>query len=389
MTTGRINQVRTIGGARVPAGPRPPGSGPQRALARPPGPASRRAPSRWARGLSPVQAASDARARLPTPRRSAPRAGHGAELPMRGGPRGRSLASPRPAPPSASARSRRLQTPGRVSPRLRGARLGPGWGPSSPYGVAPSGARSPAPGLRPPRLDGPPARPHASPLALRGRARGLGPVRVASDAWTRLPAPWGSAPRAGPPRARTRRPPAYAILAWPDRVPASFWFTHSERRRLHASSRSTPLGTVRLRTATRTKACDPSATASVLPLGRPPPTERHLQVMRRPPLASRPGPVSTRRRTGARIRTPHDRPPARAWLRRRAELAPWPPPEALPPCALRADPTRLPHTICYGTMRTCENGGPPPLPFWGGEERRARWPAGRARARGCGWARHT
>ena len=56
-----------------------------------------------------------------------------------------------------------------------------------------------------------------------------------------------------------------------------------------------------------------------------------------------------------------------AWLHRRAELAPWPPPEALPPCALRADPTRLPHTIGSGTMRACENGGPPPLPFSGGE----------------------
>ena len=99
------------------------------------------------------------------------------------------------------------------------------------------------------------------------------------------------------------------------------------------------------------------------------PAERHLQVTRRPPLASRPRPVSTRRRTGARIRTPHGRPPARAWLRQHAELAPWRPPEALPPCALRADSTRLPHTICSGTMRACENGGPPPLSFSGGEER--------------------
>ena len=74
---------------------------------------------------------------------------------MRGGPHGRSLASPRPPPPSASARSRWLQTPGRVSQRLGGARLGPGWGPSCPCGVAPSGARSPAPGLRRPRLAGP------------------------------------------------------------------------------------------------------------------------------------------------------------------------------------------------------------------------------------------
>ena len=111
--------------------------------------------------------------------------------------------------PSASAWSRRLQTPGRVSTRLGGARLGPRWGPSCPCGVAPSGARSPA--------------------------------------------------------------PACAVLAWPDRVPASFWFTRSERWRLHASSRGVPLGTVRLRTATRTKACDPSATASALPLGQPPP----------------------------------------------------------------------------------------------------------------------
>ena len=57
--------------------------------------------------------------------------------------------------PSASALSRRLQTPGRVSLRLGGARLGPGWGPSCPCGVAPSGARSPAPGLCHPRLAGP------------------------------------------------------------------------------------------------------------------------------------------------------------------------------------------------------------------------------------------
>ena len=57
--------------------------------------------------------------------------------------------------PSALARSRRLQMPGRVSPRLGGARLGPGWGPSCLCGVAPSGARSPAPGLRHPRLAGP------------------------------------------------------------------------------------------------------------------------------------------------------------------------------------------------------------------------------------------
>ena len=150
MTTGRTNQVRTIGGSR--AGRAPParvgagGGAPMRARV-PPGTASRRAPScfvgehaasarsRWLRmpgrvsprlggarlvpgrlpscpcgvapagarqppacaalSLGPVQAASDARARLPAPRRSAPRAGLGAELPMRGGP-----ARPQPAPSS-------------------------------------------------------------------------------------------------------------------------------------------------------------------------------------------------------------------------------------------------------------------------------------------------
>ena len=137
MTTGRINQVRTVGGARPP-GPARQGAGwwlGPNACSRAPRPGLTPGPlalRRRARSLSQVQAASDARACLPTPRRSAPRAGPGAELPMRGGPRGRSLASPRPAPPSASARSRRLQTPGRVSPRLGGARLGPGWGPSCP-----------------------------------------------------------------------------------------------------------------------------------------------------------------------------------------------------------------------------------------------------------------
>ena len=249
--------------ARTPAGPRPPGCGPQRALARPPRPGLTSGPlalRQQARGLSPVQVASDARARLPTPRRSAPRAGPGTELPMLGGPSGCSLASPRPAPPSASARSWRLQTPGRVSPRLGGACLRPGRGPSCPCGVAPAGARSPAPGLRRPQPRPGPGgfrRPGASPRASEERASGRA---------------WGRAAHAGwPPRALARQPPACAVLAWPDRVPATFWFTRSERRRLHASSRGVPLGTVRLRTATWTKACDPSATACALPLGRPPP----------------------------------------------------------------------------------------------------------------------
>ena len=86
---GTYHRARPPGQARQGAGPN------ARAPPRPgltPGPLALR---RRARGLSPVQAASDARARLPTPRMSAPWAGPGAELPMRGGPRGRSLASPR------------------------------------------------------------------------------------------------------------------------------------------------------------------------------------------------------------------------------------------------------------------------------------------------------
>ena len=236
--------------------------------------------------------------------------------------------------PSASARSRRLQTPGRISPRLGGARLWPGWGPSCPCGVAPSGARSPAPGLRHPRLAGP------RPCLLLVHTFGA-------------PAP---------PCVKPWHSPRYCQAAYCDSDEGVRPVGHSQR-------------------------ASPGTAA---------PPERHLQVTRRPPLASRPGPVSTRRRTGARIRTP-----ARAWLRRRAELAPWPPPEALPPCALRADPTRLPHIICSGTMRACENGGPPPqngrggerpppppLPFSGGEERWARRPAGLGTAR-HDWARHT
>ena len=283
MTTGRINQVRTIGGARAPARVRAPTRA--RAPPRPgltPGPLALR---RRARGLSPVQATSDARARLPMPRRSAPRAGPGAELPMRGGPLGRSLASPRPAPPSASARSRRLQTPGRVSPRLGGACLRPGRGPSCPCGVAPAGACSPAPGLRCPQPRPGPGgfrRPGASPRASEERASGRAGGRAAHAGW--------------PPRALARQPPACAVLTWPDRVPASFWFTSSERQRLNASSRGAPLGTVRLRTVTRTKACDPSATASALPLGRPPPRKDTSRLRSGHFLPHAPGPS---RRDGA------------------------------------------------------------------------------------------
>ena len=211
MTTGRINQVRTIGGARARRAPPARVRAPTRARA-PQGPASRRAPSRFV---------------------------------------GRH---------AASARSRRLRMPGGVSPRLGGACLRPARGPSCPCVVAPAGARSPAPGLRRPQPRPGPGgfrRPGASPRASEERASGRAGGRAAHAGW--------------PPRALARQPPACAVLAWPDRVPASFWFTRSERRRLHASSRGAPLGTVRLRTATRTKACDPSATASALPLGRPPP----------------------------------------------------------------------------------------------------------------------
>ena len=258
MTTGRINQVRTIGGARARRAPPARVRAPTRARA-PQGPASRQAPSRFV---------------------------------------GRH---------AASARSRRLRMPGLVSPSLGGACLRPARGPSCPCGVAPSGARSPAPGLRRPRL----ARPRPRLLLVHT-----------------FGAP-------APPHVKPWRAPRYCQAAYCD--------SDEGVRPVGQSQRASP--------------------------GTAAPTERHLQVTRRPPLASRPGPVLTRRRTGARIRTPHGRPPARAWLRRRAELAPWPPPEALPPCALRADPTRLPHTICSGTMRACENGGPPPLPFSGGEER--------------------
>ena len=208
MTTGRINQVRTIGGARAPVGPRPPGCGPQHALARPPA----------------------------RPHAGPPRALSAGTRPQPGsGGFGR---------PGASPHASEERTSGRAGGRAAHA----GWLPRAL-------ARQP----------------------LACAALSLGLVQAASDARARLPAPRRSVPQAGPgaelpmrggPLAR--QPPACAVLAWPDGVPASFWFTRSERRRLHASSRGAPLGTVRLRTATRTKACDPSATASAPPPGRPP-----------------------------------------------------------------------------------------------------------------------
>ena len=393
----------------------PPGCGPQRALVRPPGPASRRAPSRFVGGHA------------------------------------------------ASARSRRLRTPGRVSPRLGGARLGPGPGPSCPCGVAPTGARSPAPGLRRPRPRPGPGgfrRPGASPRAseerascrARGRAahagwppRGLArqppacaalslcPVQVASDARARLPAPRRSVPQAGlGAELPMRGGPLGRSLASPRSAPSS-----------PGRTASPPPSGSHVRSAgasTRQAVARPSVLSGcVLRLGRRRATRRPQPARfpwdGRPRGKTPPGYAAATARLMPRARldatahrrqdtAPHGRPPARAWLRRRAELAPWPPPEALPPCALRADPTRLPHTICSGTMRACESGGPPPLPFSGGEEeeasllpshfgrggglssppengrgggppfsggeeRRARRPAGRVCARGRDWARHT
>ena len=127
--------------------------------------------------------------------------------------------------PSASAWSRRLQMPGRVSTRLGGARLGPGWGPSCPCGVAPSGARSPAPGLRRPRLAGP------RPSLLLVHTFGA-PV---------------------PPCVKPWRAPRYCQAAYCDSDEGVRPVGHSQR-------------------------ASPGTAA---------PSERHLQVMRWPPLASR------------------------------------------------------------------------------------------------------
>ena len=209
----------------------------------------------------------------------------------------------------------------------------------------------------------------------------------------------GRAAHAGwPPRALARQPPACAVLAWPDRVPASFWFTRSERRRLHASSRGAPLGTVRLRTATRTKACDPSATASALPLGRPPPrkdTSRLRGGHRSPhaPGPSRrdgaPAPGYGRPTAGRRpglgsvgVRSWHpgrrQRPCHRALcvLTRRgcpilyvpAQCAPAKT-EALLPSRFREGRRDL---LPSQNGRGGERPPPPPLPFSGGEEEGAR-----------------
>ena len=163
MTTGRINQVRTVGGAGAPAAPRPGGPDGSACAPRP--------------GLAPG--------------------------PLELCRRARARARPRPGPGG-------FGRPG-ATPRASGERA-LGRGPSGPGGVAPAGARSPTPGLRRPCLAG-----------LRPR-----------------------------------------LLLLPSR-------SRSERRRRHASSRGAPLGTVRPRTVTRTKACDPLAAASALPLGRPPP----------------------------------------------------------------------------------------------------------------------
>ena len=169
MTTGRINQVCSVARRAPPPGVRAGGRAPMRALA-PPGPALRFAPLRFIGGHA------------------------------------------------ASARSRWLWTPRRVSPRLGGACLRPGQGSS-----------------------------WSSP---RGRSLASPRPAPCSPGWPASPPAW---PRAGPPR-------------------ASWVGTRPRPRRLRMPECLSPhLGTVRLRTATRTKAYDPSATDSVLPLGWPPP----------------------------------------------------------------------------------------------------------------------
>ena len=312
-----------------PRGPARQGAGPNarsRAL-RPgltPGPLALR---RQAHGLSPVQAASDARARLPAPRRSVPQAGPGAELPMRGGPHGRSLASPRPAPPSASARSRRLRMPGRISPRLGGACLRPARGPSCPCGVAPTGARSPAPGLRHPQPQPGPGGfgcPGASPRASEERASGrpggraahagwppralarqppacaalsLSPVQAASDARARLPAPRRSVPQAGPgAELPMRGGPHGRSLASPRPAPPS---ASARSRRLQTPGRVSP----RLGGACLRPARGPSCPCGVAPAGArsPAPGLRRPQPQPGPGGFRRPG-ASPPRLGGARLR---------------------------------------------------------------------------------------
>ena len=84
-----------------------------------------------------------------------------------------------------------------------------------------------------------------------------------------------------------------------------------------------PLSTVRLRTATRTKACDPSATSSAIPLGRPP---LHKKISR-----------------------------ATTYLMPRGLLN--------RPSAMRFScrPEEDAHTVCSGIMCTSENRGPTTL----------------------------
>ena len=98
MTTGRINQVRTIARARQapPARVRAPTRA--RATPRPgltPGPLAlaRQPPACAALSLGPARGLQTLG--HVSPRLGGARLGPGAEVPMRGGPRGRSLASPR------------------------------------------------------------------------------------------------------------------------------------------------------------------------------------------------------------------------------------------------------------------------------------------------------
>ena len=262
---------------------------------------------------------------------------------------------------------------------------------------APTRARAPPqPGLTP------------GPLALRRRERGLSPVQAAPG--TSPHAPWAGLPMRGGPRGRSLASPLPARpQPWPGaggfRRPGASPRASEERasgraggRAAHAVWRSLasprpapsspgrtasrPPSGSHVRSAgasTRQAVARPSVLSGcVLWLGRRRATRRPQPA--RFPWDGRPRKDTSRLRGGHR--SPHapgpsrrdgapapgyGRPTAGRRLRLRAELAPWPPPEALPPCALHADPMRLPHTICSGTMRACENGGPPPLPFSGGE----------------------
>ena len=158
------------------------------------------------------------------------------------------------------------------------------------------------------------------------------------------------APSAGV-RAGGEPPRASSAGTWPRprrlRALANQPRSRSERR--HASSRGAPLGTVRPRTVTWTKACDPSATASALPL-RWHPLRKHLQVTRRLD-ATAPGYGRPWRGTGPA-------PPARAGQRADVERGAFLWRVGMPPF-----PTPLPFLWAGGGRPPlpCAHPGPPAL----------------------------